>query len=139
VHILVIEDERTARNALIELLKKEGHTVCWAARWDTGIAQMRREKPNLVLLDMMIAETGGWKIVRERFDDPALRNISMIILSGTSEDDIRSRGLAGIFAGGSVIMNKPYRAENLVGAIDHIQATNSAVAFNSGDGFERLL
>ena len=121
MHILVIEDERAARNALINLLKKEGHTVCWAARWDTGTAQMRREKPDLVLLDMMIPETGGWKVAKECLNDSELREISMIILTGTIDDDVRSQGLANVFAGGSVIVNKPYRAEKLIRAIEHLQ------------------
>jgi CheY-like chemotaxis protein len=121
VHILVVEDEEAVRKDLIKLLRKEGHTVCWAACWDTGIAQMRREKPDVVLLDMTLPEMGGWRIALERFNDPELGKIPMIILSGTIDEDVRSQGFANVFAGGSVVVNEPYRPEKLIGAIEHLQ------------------
>jgi CheY-like chemotaxis protein len=70
---------------------------------------------------MMIPETGGWKVAKECLNDPELHELSMIILSGTIDEDVRSQGLANVFAGGAVIVNKPYRAEKLISAVEHLQ------------------
>jgi CheY-like chemotaxis protein len=126
VRILVIESEEPVRDSLVKLLRKEGHTVCWAARWDMGIVQMRREKPDLVLLDMLLPETGGWQIAYQRIKDPELRKISMIVLSGTTDADIRSQGLASVFSNDSCILNMPYDTKKLLLAIAHIQGLPKA-------------
>jgi DNA-binding response OmpR family regulator len=136
VRVLVIEDDRAARNALIKLLEKEGHGVCWA-RSDTGIAQMRREKPDLVVLDIALAEMGGWKLVWQRLNDPELRTISTIILSGTTDDDLRSHALASVLTGGSLVLNGPYRPERLMSAIERLQSKVSEIGTTASSQSER--
>ena len=101
----------------------------------TGIAQMRREKPDLVLLDITLAEMGGWKLVSQRLNDPELRKISTIILSGI-DDDLRSHALASLLTGASLVLNEPYRPENLIRAIEQLQDQVSdfgaAASYSSG-------
>lgn len=132
MRVLVIEDERAARIGLVKLLEKEGHSVSWA-RSDTGIAQMRREKPDLVLLDIALAEMGGWKLVWQRLNDPELRKISTIVLTGT-DDDLRSHAIASVLSGASLVLNEPYRPEKLIRAIEQVQHELSAGAAAASSG-----
>lgn len=122
MYILIIEDEEANRHALVRLLEKEGHTTCWAANGEGGLRMMRNEKPDLVLLDMMMPGMTGWDVARERLADPELRKIPVIILSGLGADEIHQQGKVNVLTGIALIMGKPFETEVLLNAIRHVQA-----------------
>jgi CheY-like chemotaxis protein len=121
LYILVIEDDVAVRNALLKLLEKEGHTTCWAANGEGGLRMMRSEKPDLVLLDMIMPGMTGWEVARERLNDPELRKIPVIILSGLGTEEIHQQGQVSVLTGIALIMGKPFDAEDLLNAIDHLE------------------
>ena len=120
MYILIIEDEEANRGALVKILEKEGHTTCWAANGVGGLRMMRSEKPDLVLLDMMMPGMTGWDVARERLADPELRKIPVIILSGLGAEEIHRQGQVNVLTGIALIMGKPFDTPALLSAINHL-------------------
>src|ERR1051325_4453976 len=63
--ILVIEDELPMRTALQDCLETEGYRVLTAAEGETGLARALKEKPDLILLDIMLPRLDGFALCEE--------------------------------------------------------------------------
>ena len=78
--ILVADDTRSIRSALSLLLEEEGHTVRLASDGESALAEYRRRRPDLLLLDVMMPRKNGYQVLKQiRKEDPAL---PVMILSG---------------------------------------------------------
>ena len=85
--IAVIEDDETIRTLLQMLLKNAGFTsVRTAERGDTGFELVRRHKPDLVLLDLMLPGLDGLSVCRRIRETPALAQTRILMLTAKSED-----------------------------------------------------
>lgn len=126
MHILVVDDEESVRFALQEVLEHAGHRVCCAFNGEAALRMMRLEKPDLVLLDMLMPGIDGWEVARERLEDPELRKIPIIIWSVLDADEIRRRGSVNVLTGISVILPKTVGTEKLLDAIGMIGALHRA-------------
>jgi two-component system response regulator RegX3 len=62
--ILVVEDETTLRETLVDALEAEGFRVVWAADGREALTVFRAERPDLVLLDLMLPELSGIEVCR---------------------------------------------------------------------------
>ena len=67
------------------LLETNGFTPLSAEDGEEGLAMARREKPSLIILDIMMPKMSGIKMMQELKKDPALRGLPVIILSAISE------------------------------------------------------
>ena len=110
--ILVIEDEPDLLRGLELNLKAEGYGVLTAARGDTGIEQALRERPELVLLDIMLPGMNGLDVCRELrkkgFDAP------IIMLTAKAEEVDR---VVGLEIGADDYVTKPFGVRELVARI----------------------
>ena len=92
--IVVVEDEPILLKALnIELLGA-GYTVLSAQDGEEGLALVMAEKPDLVLLDLIMPKKGGFEVLSAIKADPATQHIPVVILSNLSQDEDRAKGKA---------------------------------------------
>jgi CheY-like chemotaxis protein len=98
--VLVVEDDEVQCAGLATILRGEGYAVITAANADEGLAYLRADRPDLVLLDMIQPGHDGWFFLTEYRRDPARTKVPVIIttsLSVASPEWARSLGAAGCF------------------------------------------
>lgn len=131
-NILIIEDDETIRSLLQMLLKKEGFTsVRVAERGDAGLEMVKRYKPDLVLLDLMLPGLDGLEICRIVRGQPALTATRIIMLTAKSEDSDVVRGLE---LGADDYITKPFSRSVLLARIQAVLRRPTTSAVNDYDG-----
>jgi CheY-like chemotaxis protein len=81
--ILIVEDDHDTRVALRELLEEVGYEVLSAADGRSGIEILARQKPTMVLLDLMMPVMDGWQFLRAKAEDPELASVPVIVMSAS--------------------------------------------------------
>jgi CheY-like chemotaxis protein len=84
--ILVIEDERMVRDALVRKLQTTGFTILEAGDGQEGLNLAQKEKPDLILLDLILPLMDGITVLEKLRADEATRPIPVIVLSNLSDD-----------------------------------------------------
>jgi DNA-binding NarL/FixJ family response regulator len=113
--ILVIEDEPEMRRNITTLLRYYEYTPIAAANGREGVEAARREKPDLILCDVMMPELDGHGVLQALQMDAALARIPFIFLTAKGEkDDLRSR----MNLGADDYLTKPVANADLVRAIE---------------------
>ena len=82
VTILVVEDDPSVRGLLQTLLSAEGYDVVTASDGLAGLVKATSSPPALVLLDLMMPDLGGVRVLEEMRDDPELADIPVIVVTG---------------------------------------------------------
>ena len=110
--ILVIEDELPMRTALADCLEGEGYRVLTATDGPTGLERAVREKPDLVLLDIMMPRLDGYALCAElrRLTIP----VPVLILTAKGQVEDRVRGLD---AGADDYLVKPFSTDELLARV----------------------
>jgi two-component system phosphate regulon response regulator PhoB len=80
--VLVVEDDPSVRGLLHTLLSAEGYDVATASDGLAGLVKASAEKPALVLLDLMMPDLGGVRVLEELRDDPELADVPVIVVTG---------------------------------------------------------
>lgn len=102
--VLIIEDEADAAELFAEMMRVSGFRVLRTSSSAPAISMMAAEKPDIVLLDVMMPEVSGLDILRQMREDSALAAIPVVIVSAKSMPaDIRH----GMEAGASTYLTKP--------------------------------
>jgi DNA-binding response OmpR family regulator len=111
--IVVIEDDPSILRGLQLNLGMEGYLVRSASDGETGLALARTEKPDLVLVDVMLPRLGGLDVVREiRREDP---DLPVLILSAKGQETDK---VAGLQLGADDYIVKPFGLKELLARID---------------------
>lgn len=84
--ILLIEDDRALQTALIEALVQEGYETISAFDGEEGLNKIEKEKPDLILLDLILPKKDGYEVLAEIKDGPN-KNIPVFILTNLEEID----------------------------------------------------
>lgn len=79
--ILFVEDESTLQRAATQVFTEEGYQVFSALDGEAAIQYAKREKPDIILLDLVIPKKDGFEVLEEIKKDPATSNIPVVILS----------------------------------------------------------
>lgn len=108
--ILVVDDNPDVVLLMQELLASRGYDAIAVSRAAEAEAEIRRDPPDLILLDVVMPGKSGYEICREIKDDPATRLIPVVLITGLSD---REDKLRGIEAGADDFLNKPIFAEEL--------------------------
>lgn len=82
VRVLVVEDDRNVRGLLQTLLEAEGYAVVTASDGMDGLSQAAASSPALVLLDLVMPDLGGARVLERLRDDPVLSQIPVIVVTG---------------------------------------------------------
>jgi DNA-binding response OmpR family regulator len=81
-HVLVVEDDPSVRGLLQTLLLAEGYDVATASDGLAGLVKACSHKPALILLDLMMPDLGGIRVLEELRADPALESVPVIVVTG---------------------------------------------------------
>jgi len=93
--VLVVEDDPSVRGLLHTLLSAEGYEVATASDGLAGLVKVTASKPALVLLDLMMPDLGGVRVLEELRDDPELADIPVIVVTGKIDAVPGMRALLG--------------------------------------------
>jgi len=83
--ILIIEDEKILLNLLKNKLSEIGYEVSVAMDGLAGLKAMKEVVPDLVLLDLIMPEMGGFELLEKREDDESIKGIPIIIISNSGQ------------------------------------------------------
>ena len=93
--VLVVEDDPSVRGLLHTLLTGEGYEVATASDGLAGLVKASSAKPDLMLLDLMMPDLGGIRVLEELRGDPNLAGVPVIVVTGKLEAVPPLRGLLG--------------------------------------------
>lgn len=91
--ILIIEDDKFLRELIAQKLLKEDYRVSEAVDGEEGIRKIKEEKPDLILLDLILPGIDGFEVLTKMRDDPEISSIPAIILSNLGQKEDVERGL----------------------------------------------
>jgi len=109
--ILVIDDDPTVHDLMRRFLTKEGFRVAIAPGGKEGIEMAKELKPDLITLDVLMAEMDGWSVLTALKADPAIADIPVIILTMFDDKEM------GFALGASDYMTKPINRDRLVNVL----------------------
>jgi two-component system phosphate regulon response regulator PhoB len=115
--VLVVDDEAPIRLLCRVNLEAEGMAVLEAADGLAGLEVARRERPDVVLLDVMMPGLDGWRVAEELLDDPGTGAIPIVFLTARAELRDRARGLD---LGGLDYVTKPFNPVELAPLIREV-------------------
>ncbi len=87
--ILIVEDSQTERQALRKMLENGGHLVIAATDGLEGIAMARQNKPDLILMDVVMPGQNGFQTTRQLSRDPETQQIPIIIVTTKDQETDR--------------------------------------------------
>ena len=108
--VLVVDDDRSIVELLQFLLNKEGYTVCIARNGKEGLAMAQQERPDLIILDVMMPEMDGFSVSGFLFKDPVMRRIPILILTAKGN----AREIFDLVPNVGMYMDKPFQPEVLL-------------------------
>lgn len=128
--ILLIDDEPFILRSLSYLLSREGYRVETASNGEDGLAEIRRLRPPVVFLDIMMPRMNGYEVCEQIKQDPELASTYVIMLSAKGQQIDRERGLLG---GADEYMTKPFSPAEVAQRVralfaERAQATEAAEA-----------
>ena len=89
--MLLIEDDPFLTRAYEVKFESEGINLAVTTNGEEGLARMRAQKPQLILLDLMMPKKSGFEVLKEMQQDPNLKDIPVIVLTVFGrEEDVRS-------------------------------------------------
>ena len=109
--ILIVDDEPYVIRSLSFVLKREGYQVETAKDGIEAIEIVKRWKPRLVFLDIVLPGMDGVEVCREIKADPKLRDIYILVLSAKAQEKDRQKIFS---AGANGYMTKPFSPKKLV-------------------------
>ncbi|SDG27594.1 MULTISPECIES: PleD family two-component system response regulator [unclassified Duganella] len=87
--ILIVDDSPTERYYLSDILSKNGYTVAVAESGEEALLKIKEDKPQLILMDVVMPGANGFQVTRSIARDPALQDVPIIICSSKSQETDR--------------------------------------------------
>lgn len=84
--VLLVEDDRFLRKAADARLRQAGYTVLTAVDGEEALRLARAERPDLILLDLIMPKIQGFEVLRELKQDPATAPIPVVVLSNLGQE-----------------------------------------------------
>ncbi len=114
--ILVVDDEEKIRYIVRRMLEADGHEVLEAEDGRECLAIIKAEKPDLILMDVMMPEMDGWEVAREIKRDSATKDIIISMLTVISKDEDKIKSLDVAYADWHIA--KPIKREKLLQTVN---------------------
>ena len=115
--VLVVDDEAPIRLLCRVNLEAERMEVLEAADGESGLETARAEKPDVVLLDVMMPGMDGWQVAEQLMEDEATTHIPIVFLTARAELRDRARGLE---LGGVDYITKPFNPVELASVVESL-------------------
>lgn|SRR5574340_49554 len=112
--VLIADDEQNIVISLEFLMKREGFEVSVANDGDSALQAIERDRPDLVLLDIMLPKKNGFEVCQRIRDNPAWQAMKVIMLTAKGRDTEVAKGLA---LGADAYMTKPFATKDLVSQV----------------------
>jgi len=107
--VLVVDDDPDVRLFSVTVLEENGYTPLEAANGEEGLKMIKQEKPELIILDVLMPRQSGIRLYRELKTDKSFKDIPIIILSGIAKKTfLRSQKALTEFGGKEVPEPKVY-------------------------------
>jgi DNA-binding response OmpR family regulator len=120
--VIIVEDEPETADMFAEMMRLNGYQVRKSSGGRMAMSMIAHEKPDAVLLDVMIPDISGLEVLRFMKRDPNLTDVPVIIISARSQyTDIQE----GLEAGARLYLTKPVAYPELISAIKNAFDTNS--------------
>jgi DNA-binding response OmpR family regulator len=120
---MIIEDEADAAELFAEMMRVNGFRVIKMFSSAPAIPIISQEKPDIILLDIMMPDISGLEVLRYMQREPELAKIPVIVVSAKSmPSDIKT----GLEAGASMYLTKPVGFQDLKQAVEKVLSNNSA-------------
>jgi DNA-binding response OmpR family regulator len=123
-HVLVVEDDPSVRGLLQTLLAAEGYDVATASDGLAGLVKASTRRPSLILLDVMMPDLGGLRVLEEMNSDPSLVGVPVIVVTGKIDAVpalVEQLGEASVFA-------KPFGVAELLARVAEVTGGPVATA-----------
>ena len=117
--ILIVDDSPTERYYLTDILVKAGFTVSTAENGEEALLKIKADKPELILMDVVMPGANGFQVTRTIARDPEFGNVPVIICSSKNQETDRVWGMR---QGAKDDMVKPVDAELLLAKISALGA-----------------
>ena len=121
--VLVVDDDPDVRLFNTTVVEENGYIPIEATNGEEGLKKLKEEKPDLVILDVLMPRQSGIRLYRELKTDRAFKDVNVIMLSGIAQKTfLRSQKALTEFGGEAVpepevYLEKPVEPEELAAAI----------------------
>lgn len=112
--ILIVDDSPTERYYLTDILVRNGFTVTTAENGEEALAKIKADKPELILMDVVMPGANGFQVTRAIARDPDLADVPVIICSSKNQETDR---IWGMRQGAKDYLVKPVDPEQLLARI----------------------
>lgn len=112
--ILVVDDDKQIARLVQSYLERAGYQVLIAYDGETALHTIRRERPDLVVLDLMLPDRDGWEITRLVRQDERLAGLPIIMLTARVEDTDK---IVGLEVGADDYVTKPFNPQEVVARV----------------------
>ena len=113
-NVLIVEDERDILNLVSYNLRREGYITQEAVSGEDALESLKKERPDIVILDLMLPGIDGLEVCRRMKSDENLQEIPIIMLTAKAEDtDI----VSGLEVGADDYVTKPFSPKILVARV----------------------
>lgn len=116
--VLVVDDSRTEQAYLSDLLQKQGMSVLIAGNADEAMQSIRTDRPDLILMDVVMPGKNGFQLTRTITKDPVYSDIPIIICTSKGQDTDKVWGMR---QGAKGYLVKPVKLDELESAISALR------------------
>ncbi|MDP3921659.1 MAG: response regulator [Candidatus Omnitrophota bacterium] len=120
--ILVVDDEAPILTIMQARLKANGYEVITAMDGQEGLHKARSEKPDLIILDVMLPKMDGYRVAQILKLDDQFKQIPIMMCSAKVQDDERK---AGMQVGANAYLTKPFQSEVLLNKVKELLGETS--------------
>jgi len=115
--ILLVDDEIQLIKIVKIRLESHGHEVLTAFDGKEGLEKVKSEKPDLIILDVMMPKIDGYQVCRLLKTDALYANIPIILFTGKAQDDFEE---IGDKVGADAFVRKPFDSKVLLGKVEEL-------------------
>lgn len=126
VRIVCIEDDPQIIELVRMILGRKGYQVIGAAGGQEGLTLVQVQRPDLILLDLMMPDLDGWEVYRRLKEDPVLAAVPVIVVTARAQDIDRVLGLH--VAHVDDYLTKPFTPKQLTDSVERILSRRPAGA-----------
>lgn len=120
VRIVCIEDDPQIIELVRTILGRKGYQVIGAAGGQEGLTLVQVQRPDLILLDLMMPDLDGWEVYRRLKEDPLLAPVPVMVVTARAQDIDRVLGLH--VAHVDDYLTKPFTPKQLTDSVERILA-----------------
>jgi two-component system response regulator VicR len=118
VRIVCIEDDPQIIELVRMILSRKGFQVIGAAGGQEGLILVQAQRPDLILLDLMMPDLDGWEVYRRLKEDPVLAAVPVVVVTARAQDIDRVLGLH--VAHVDDYLSKPFTPKQLTDSVERI-------------------